>query len=208
MKKIVQITLFAVLFACAPFSAYADTLTRQLQVGMRGSDVSSLQSFLANDRTLYPQGLVTGYFGYLTKSAVSNFQSRNGIAAVGRVGPATLPVINLQMGGGVTVTPGSAPFISRISTNTNRTYATVNWDTNEQSTGTVYYSTIPLTTYENENSVTVSGNTARTDSNLHTTQNVTIQNLNPNTLYYYLIYSTDQTGNVSVTWPATFVTTN
>jgi peptidoglycan hydrolase-like protein with peptidoglycan-binding domain len=208
MKKIVHITLFAVLFACAPFSAYADTLTRQLEIGMRGTDVSSLQTFLANDRTLYPQGLVTGYFGYLTKSAVSNFQSRNGIAAVGRVGPATLPVINLQMGGSVVATVGSAPYISRIATNTNRTYATVSWDTNELATGTVYYSTIPLTTYENENSVTVSGNTANTDANLRTNQNVSLQNLNPNTLYYYLIYTTDQTGNVSVTWPATFVTTN
>jgi len=66
------------------FTANAATLTRQLELGMRGDDVSSLQTFLAQDVTIYPQGLVTGYFGSLTKSAVSNFQARNGISTVGR----------------------------------------------------------------------------------------------------------------------------
>jgi len=37
---------------------------------------------------------------------------------------------------------------------------------------------------------------------------VSLQNLQPNTTYFYLIYTTDQKGNVSVTWPSTFQTTN
>lgn len=82
---------------CIPLSANADSLYRELQLGMSGSDVSSLQTFLMKDKSLYPQGQVTGYFGSLTKKAVSTFQSRNGIKAIGRVGPATLKAINAQI---------------------------------------------------------------------------------------------------------------
>jgi phosphodiesterase/alkaline phosphatase D-like protein len=56
--------------------------------------------------------------------------------------------------------------------------------------------------------VNVSGSTAMTDTNFRNAQSVSLQNLQANTTYYYLIYTTDQTGNVSVTWPATFQTTN
>lgn len=77
--------------------ARADTLYRELEVGMSGPDVSSLQTFLTQDKTLYPEGKVTGYFGSLTKKAVRNFQSRNGIKMIGRVGPLTLTAINAKM---------------------------------------------------------------------------------------------------------------
>jgi len=36
----------------------------------------------------------------------------------------------------------------------------------------------------------------------------TTSNLQSDTVYYYLIYTTDQSGNVSVTWPASFHTNN
>ncbi len=190
-----------------PSITNADTLYRQLQVGSRGADVSSLQTFLAQDPTLYPQGLVTGYFGFLTKSAVSNFQSRNGISAVGRVGPQTLPVINAQMALGTS--GGTAPtIVSAGVNNINRNSATVNWYTNENAKGLVYYSTSPLSLGEHLNSVDVSGNTAMTDAGFRTSQSVVLQNLQPNTTYYYLAYVTGATGNVSITWPATFTTSN
>lgn len=207
MTNKISFSVLTAMLVVAPLVASADTLLRQLQVGNSGSDVSALQTFLAADATLYPQGLVTGYYGFLTKSAVSNFQSRNGIAPVGRVGPATLPVINLQMAGGV-VNNSAAPYISSVRVDSSRNSVNVVWLTNELAKGVVYYSTSPLTTYENANSVTVSGATAATDSNFRTSQTVSIPNLQTNTVYYYLIYSTDQAGNVSVTWPATFQTTN
>jgi peptidoglycan hydrolase-like protein with peptidoglycan-binding domain len=47
---------------------------------------------------VYPERLVTGYFGNLTKSAVSRFQELNGLAAVGRVGPLTLKKLNELLG--------------------------------------------------------------------------------------------------------------
>ncbi len=189
-------------------TAHADTLYRQLEVGMKGSDVAALQTFLATDITLYPQGLVTSYFGFLTKSAVANFQSRNGLPAVGRVGPATLPIINAQMNGTVTVSAESAPAIYGARADVSRNGAQIVWATNEAAKGVVYYSSSPLSTYENVNSVSVNGSLAMTDENFRGAQNVSITGLQASTIYYYMIYTTDQQGNVSVTWPSTFKTAN
>lgn len=201
--------VFALFLFVAPAVSHADTLTRQLGLGMSGADVGSLQTFLARDVTLYPQGLVTSFFGSLTKTAVANFQVRNGLPAVGRVGPATLPILNQQMAGGVVVTGPTTPWITGAGVVANRNNASVNWSTsNEVSKGVVYYSTSPLSTYDNETWVQVSGMTAMTDANFRSTQSVALTNLQADTNYYYLIYTTNQMGNVSVTWPATFHTTN
>lgn len=207
--------LFALLaMTVGPSAAQAATLYRQLQLGMSGSDVSSLQAFLAQDATLYPQGLVTGYFGTLTKSAVANFQARNGIAqsgdlGFGRVGPATLPVLIAQMAGGVSVgTGGVAPVISNITISPSTNSAALSWNTNESARGVVHYSSSPLVTYERTNSVDVSGNTAMADTNFRTLHSVSLSNLSANTTYYFLVYTTDQDGNVSVTMPSSFRTTN
>ena len=53
-------TLFVV---ATPAFVFADTFNRELSFGMSGSDVSVLQTYLAHDASIYPQGLVTGYFG-------------------------------------------------------------------------------------------------------------------------------------------------
>jgi len=188
-----------------PSVTNAQDLYRQLQVGSRGADVSELQTFLATDPSIYPQGLVTGYFGSLTKAAVSNFQARNGIQVVGRVGPITMAAINSQLAMGSTI--GTAPTIVSYGVNASRNTAVINWGTNENAKGVVYYSTSPLSLGEHLNSVDVSGNTAMTDTSFRTSQSVSLQNLQPNTTYYYLDYVTDQNGNVSVTWPAVFTTT-
>lgn len=207
MKNTFLGTLVAVLFVATPLMASAATFSRQLQVGMSGEDVRALQTFLAKDPSIYPQGLVTGYFGFLTKAAVSNFQSKQGIAAVGRVGPLTMARLNMLDTGGAVGT-ASAPAIGNVNVSAGRTSATVNWNTNTPANGLVYYSAAPLTTYENTNSVTVSGTTAMTDTAFRSSQNVAITGLNPNTTYYYLVYTTDEQGDVSVTWPASFKTTN
>lgn len=214
ITPIVQIGLILTLIISfsIPALVHADALNRQLQTGMTGSDVSTLQTFLAQDVTLYPQGLVTGYFGFLTKSAVANFQTRNNISAVGRVGPATLPVINAQiangMGGGTVTTGGRSASISGVSIYASRNSTQINWNTDEIAKGAVYYSTSPLTTYERANSVDVNGMVAMTDLNLKSSQAITLSNLQANTTYYYMIYVTDQNGDVSVTWPSSFQTTN
>ncbi len=206
-KSILAFAVASIAFVImsVPFLANAAPLTRELQKGMSGADVSDLQRFLAQDSTIYPQGLITGYFGPLTFSAVSNFQSRNGIATVGRVGPITLAAINAQMSGGVsTGIDVYAPYISGVDVSKSGLTANVSWNTSEPARGVVYYSTNFLTTYENLHTVDVSGSTAMTDNNLRSSQNVQLSGLQSNSVYYYLIYSTDASGNVSITLPTTF----
>jgi peptidoglycan hydrolase-like protein with peptidoglycan-binding domain len=194
-----------------PNITLADTLYRQLQLGMSGSDVSSLQTFLAQDNTIYPQGLVTGYFGGLTKSAVSNFQARNGIATVGRVGPQTLSVINAQMNGGGTMGVNQvAPSIYQVAVSTSASSVNISWNTDELSAGIVYYSQYPMQVTEASAgmSVNITGATAVANLDARTSHSATVSGLSPNTNYYYVVYAKDTTGNESVTVQNSFRTNN
>lgn len=69
-------------------------LTRRLWRGMTNEDVTLLQEMLATDPEIYPEGLITGYFGPLTERAVKKFQKKMGVEQVGVVGPKTLAKIN------------------------------------------------------------------------------------------------------------------
>ena len=188
-------------------TVHADTLTRQLEEGNSGTDVTSLQTYLAKDPTIYPQGLITGYFGSLTKSAVSNFQARNGIETVGRVGPVTMAALNAKMniGGGVDV---YAPRISGIAPTPSMNSAVVRWNTNEAAAGIVYYSTTWPSMSDSLTEATIGGTVATTDTALRLAHAVNITGLQANTAYYYVIYTRDASGNVQMTWPTTFRTTN
>lgn len=73
-------------------------LTRQLAKGSTGNDVSLLQKFLATFDHVYPEKIISGYYGSLTANAISAFQNVHGIPSVGRVGPMTLKKINELMG--------------------------------------------------------------------------------------------------------------
>lgn len=80
-----------------PLSGFV--FTKHLSFGARGNEVTMLQQFLAKDPALYPEGLVTGYFGTLTKKAVQRFQIKYGIAKTGQagfgqVGPLTRAKLN------------------------------------------------------------------------------------------------------------------
>lgn len=198
----------------APIFANAAVINRQLELGMTGSDVSSVQTFLAADPTLYPQGLVTGYFGFLTKSAVSNFQSRNGLEPVGRIGPMTLPVINAQIANGMgNGTDMSAPNVTSANATTGSTSASISWSTNEAARGKVYYSTSPIrlsNTFDqtgiNFVEPTVTGFMAQNDTVARTYQTVTINGLAPNTTYFYVVVALDAANNSGITLPASFRT--
>ncbi len=67
---------------------------RPLLVGSTGEDVIWLQADLAKNKLLYPEGLVTGYFGGLTRAAILRFQAKYGISQVGIVGPVTRGRLN------------------------------------------------------------------------------------------------------------------
>jgi peptidoglycan hydrolase-like protein with peptidoglycan-binding domain len=65
------------------------------------SDVKCLQEFFKNQGTdIYPEGLVTGNFGSLTKAAAIKFQAKYGISQTGYVGILTRTKINQILNGG------------------------------------------------------------------------------------------------------------
>ncbi len=70
------------------------TLLSSLSQGSSGQQVSALQAILAADPTIYPEGLITGYYGSLTAQAVKRFQAKHGIEQAGVVGPKTRAAIN------------------------------------------------------------------------------------------------------------------
>lgn len=191
--------------------ASAAVLTRQLELGMRGNDVSDLQTFLAQDPAIYPQGLITGYFGPLTRTAVSNFQRQNGIKTVGRVGPITLAEINAQIGNGYKVgTDRRSPTIGSIDIKTMSMAATISWSTDEGAAAIVYYSTSPLDMREAgpNTPVYIGGSSFLVHTDIRQNHVATLTGLQSNATYYYVLYVRDESGNESVTWPGTFRTTN
>lgn len=71
-------------------------LSNNLYAGIANkADVTCLQQFLKNQGAdIYPEGLVTGYFGSLTRAAVVRFQKKYGIIQTGFVGILTRAKIN------------------------------------------------------------------------------------------------------------------
>ena len=69
--------LLKVVFGISVFFAFSANaqFDRNLTIGARGEDVKALQQFLI-DENVYPEKLVTGYFGPLTRAAVIRFQEK------------------------------------------------------------------------------------------------------------------------------------
>lgn len=72
------------------------TLVKTLGIGSRGDDVKILQALLAADPDIYPEGVISGYYGQLTAKAVKKYQAKRGLPQVGNVGPKTLEHLNIQ----------------------------------------------------------------------------------------------------------------
>src|SRR3989344_2254283 len=134
-KQIVSVGIVAAAFL--PLLAHAQTNTsssgtpparcpafdRTITLGATGDDVSALQEFLAEDTSIYPEGLVTGYFGPLTEAAVKGWQAGKGIVSAGDsnttgwglVGPRTRALIAIKCGGG---NSSNSPTTPASNTNT------------------------------------------------------------------------------------------
>ena len=60
-------------------------LRGDIREGMTDADIKTIQELLASDPTIYPKGLVTGYFGPMTKEAIKRFQAKNGLEVTGEI---------------------------------------------------------------------------------------------------------------------------
>ncbi len=116
MKKILVavLTLALALSVVAPVAASAQSMSMayafntSLTVGSRGADVVALQSFLELKGLLtMPAGVAKGYFGTLTRSAVSAYQVMKGISpTAGYFGPITRAAVMADSAGSTTVPTG------------------------------------------------------------------------------------------------------
>ena len=108
----------------APYidSSACPLIGRILSLGSTGDDVTRLQQFLARDASVYPERLVTGYYGALTEAAVRRWQVKFNIVSsgnpqttgYGQVGPRTAAAMSLQCstsGGGGGAAPAVGGFI-------------------------------------------------------------------------------------------------
>ncbi len=91
------------------------------------------------------------------------------------------------------------PVISAITvTATTSTSATINWTTNKSASSKVYYSTSA--------SVDLNTSASVSDNNLVTAHLVNLTGLSANTTYYFIVSSTDASGNVSLSAQQQFTT--
>ncbi len=231
MKKITQssrslgiIGILASVMITSQVYAY-NTVDTQLDFGETNADVTDLQTFFKDNASIYPEGLITGYYGALSRSAVQRFQIQKGIVSsgsaattgFGRVGPSTRDAINVLINsggwsGGVSLGDMSGPQFTAVNRTVTQTSATFTWNTNEIASAKVFYNTAPITMNEGDiNSVgfgSTNGYSITNDNLARTSQQVTIMNLQPNTKYWYVLVATDLTGNVSVYGPNNTFYTN
>ncbi len=127
-------------------SSSCPLIGRSLRLGMSGDDVLRLQQFLARDPSIYPEAILSGYFGVNTQRAVQRWQTKYNIVSSGSpsttgygvAGPRTAAAISLlcttgsyggvssgqlTVGGYITVTPISG--VAPLSVNVTATINTV-----------------------------------------------------------------------------------
>ena len=205
----VGIVMALVLAAFTVANAQTTAITTQMEAGDSGAQVSALQTFLAADSAVYPEGLVTGYYGDLTVAAVQRYQCKNGIVCqgdaattgYGRVGPSTLAKIQIQLGtnpggGGTNFPPTGAdvraPVIGVPTVTTSSNSATVLWATNEPVYSSVLYALAPPAL----NAESFAAMASVSDITFDMSSSGMLTGLLPNTTYYYVLKSTDASGNI------------
>jgi len=188
----------AVLVLALVFAGVANAaVTTTLDPGDSGTQVAELQTFLAANPAVYPEGLITGYYGPLTTAAVQRFQCANGIVCsgapettgYGRVGPLTLAAVSGT--GGPDMGDVSAPIIYPAAVAVTNNSATISWVTSEAAYSRVMYATGWPFLYASAPSVSAQGFTL--------VPSVALTGLSPNTTYFFVRESMDSTGNAQWT---------
>ena len=125
-----------------------------MRLGEQSDSVKELQEYLVKYGYL-DSDKATGYFGELTKTAVANFQSKNGLTADGLAGAKT---ISLLHSGNVKKNTKQSSTSQSSTGNTGNTAATV--PANTGTSGTSAPVSIPQTSYVGNGGATVSGSAA------------------------------------------------
>lgn len=104
-----NLTISTTSFPAISYSGFK--FTKGLAYGSTGEDVRKLQEILAKDTEVYPEGLITGFFGLKTEKAVMKFQikygiAKNGVPGFGTIGPNTRIKLN-QMLSSSQISPSS-----------------------------------------------------------------------------------------------------
>jgi len=199
-------------------------ILNDLRPGMKNNDVKKLQELLATDPSIYPSGLVTGYYGTLTENAVKKLQNKlclqengsvngqtlsrinelltEGAGSSGKIPPGLLRAPGIQKklctGGGDT-TDTTAPVISNITeTNITVSGAQINWNTNEAANSKIWYSTTTP--------VSTTGDPTVVSSAYVTSHALSLTGLTANTTYYYVIGSADASNNLTKATEGSFTT--
>src|SRR3989344_2821451 len=180
-------------------------ITRQLAIGATGDDVRELQELLASDPELYPEGIITGYFGSLTARAIERLQERFGIERAGEVGPLTRQTINQLLS---RFAHGQKNVFERISDDEDEdededddedvtdlmisdvsarriteSGATITWETNEDADSTVWFAT------SSGFVIGAAGVQMKTSSSEVEKHQIRLADLNPGTTYYFRVGS-------------------
>jgi len=78
-----------------PTEASKNTLiSSPLKLGSSGEEVKLLQAVLSTDKSIYPSGIISGYYGDLTKQAVINFQQKYNLPQTGELDQQTIDKFN------------------------------------------------------------------------------------------------------------------
>ncbi len=225
-------------------------LARELRSGMSSDDVKALQEILAADPEIYPEGLITGYYGPLTEKAVLKFQKKYGLEQVGFVGPKTLKKLNdllddddftckawgkliapgqqKKIGGhlidvsGCTNVPGgiakklqgwwwkngtstatssdtTAPIFKNIEIDdVSDDGAKIAWETNEKASGVVWY--------DDDSNVDLDPDMKESASTFSTSHEISLEGLENDTDYYFVIVAKDKAGNTATSSVKHFTT--
>lgn len=97
MRRIITTVLLASFvlgtIGVAGFATAQSSTYESLRQGTRSEEVEVLQEILAEDVSIYPEGLRTGYYGNLTKNAVKRLQIKYKVPVTGIVDEETEKVI-------------------------------------------------------------------------------------------------------------------
>jgi hypothetical protein len=97
-RRVAQLQMLIALKNVYQNNLKCSVFTQDLSYGMKSNEVKCLQQFLANlGSDIYPEKLITGYYGPLTMLAVKRYQAMKGIAQTGYFGPLTRTVANQSL---------------------------------------------------------------------------------------------------------------